>query len=209
MTGIIVSYRTPALLATAYNSVRRFHPTLPLVIVDGSPKSDPCNWLATSLRSEHTTVYALERNIGHGLGMHYAIEHTHDEQLLLIDSDIEMLASPVQAMTAQLGEGVYAVGEQYFIGRDGLHRNPVRDLPYIRPYFMLLSRTQYYRYHRFIHHGSPCIKAMLEINAAGLSDTALRPFDLANYIRHDWGGTRKVNTENHQHEIPNTWETIT
>lgn len=206
MIGIVVTYQTKELFEAAYKSLRQFHPFLPLIIVDGSPAGSPCFEYVKSLRNQINTVYQLEKNIGHGLGLHYGIERTKDERILIFDSDIVMTESPVRKMAELLEAGVYAVGEQYMIGRDGLHRNPVRDVPYIRPYFMLLSRTEYYNHHRFIHHGSPCIKPMLEIFDAGQSAEKLRHLDLTPYIQHLWAGTRNVNRSEGKHEIPNTWE---
>ena len=206
MTGIIVTYNTRDVFAECVAALRLHCPELPLVIIDGSAPNNSCYTYVRSLQDENTKVFQLGYNIGHGLGLHAGIQVTTDEQLLLIDSDAIVLRSPLAAMAEQLTEGVYAVGEQYFIGRDGLHRNPVRDLPYIRPYFMLLSRTMYYRWPRFIHHGSPCIKAMLKINQEGRSAQLLRPFDLTSYVRHDWGATRKYNASHGQPEIPNAWE---
>lgn len=208
MLGITVTYQTKELFETAYNSIRKFLPGLHLMIVDGSPRESPCYEYVKSLAGPLDTVFLLEKNIGHGLGMHHALQRAKDEKILIFDSDIEMLQSPVKEMEALLAPGVYGVGEIYKIGRDGLHRNPVLDLPYLRPYFMLISLSQYFRFHRYIHHGSPCVKAMLEINHQGLSENALIPFSLQGYIRHDWGGTRKFNRSRMVHEIPNSWERL-
>lgn len=204
--GVVVTYNTFLLFKEMYESLRRWLPELPLVVVDGSDRNNACWRYVRQLNGGLNMCYQLERNIGHGQGMHYGIEHTQADTYLLMDSDIVLTGNPLAQMDALLEEGVYGVGEIYHIGMDGLHRNPVCNLPYLRPYFMLLSGRQYHQHHRFIHHGSPCVKAMRQIYAEGRSSTALVPFPVTQYVQHGWGGTRKMNVENHKPEIPNLWE---
>jgi hypothetical protein len=206
ITGVVVTYNTYGLFKAMYESLREWLPELPLVVVDGSDRGNACYGYVKGVNGGLNTCYQLERNIGHGLGMHYGIEHTASDAYLLMDSDIVLTGNPLAQMEALLTDGVYGVGELYHIGMDGLHRNPVCNLPYLRPYFMLLSRTQYYQHHRFIHHGSPCVKAMRQIFEAGQSAEKLKVFDLGAYVQHGWGGTRKENVKSGKAEIPNLWE---
>lgn len=206
ITGIVVTYNTYGLFKAMYESLRVWMPQLPLVVVDGSDRTNACHSYVRQINGGINWCYQLERNIGHGLGMHYGIERTDSDAFLLMDSDIVVTGNPLADMEALLTEGVYGVGEMYHIGMDGLHRNPVCNLPYLRPYFMLLSRTQYYQHHRFIHHGSPCVKAMRQIYEQGKSTQALKVFDLTPYVQHGWGGTRKENVKGGKAEIPNLWE---
>lgn len=208
MTGIVVTYNTKELFEIAYNSIRKFMPKLKIIIVDGSDPGDPCYDYVKSLESDLTEIYQHGRNIGHGPGMHKGISMTDDELLLMFDSDIEMLKNPIPNMVYSMGDRTYAIGEMYTIGRDGLHRNPVRNVPYVRPYFMILSRYHYYRYPPFVHHGSPCILPMLEIFNLGLSETVLTDFDLTDFVKHDFAGTRKVNVASGKREIPLQWTRI-
>lgn len=206
MTGIVITYNTHQLFKTMYESLRAWLPDLPLVIVDGSERKDSCHAYVRALAGGINTVYQLGENIGHGLGVHYAINRTGDEQLLIMDSDIEVVGNPVQAMAELLTAGVYGVGELDTVGADGLRSNPVRNVPFIQPYFMLMSRLQYCSWHRWVHHGTPSYKAMGEIWRQGLSGAVLRTFPVSLYVHHHWGGTRAVNKKSGKHEIPNVWE---
>jgi len=208
MTGIVVTYNTKALFETAYNSMRKFMPNMKIIIVDGSDPADPCYEYVKSLESDITEIYQHGRNIGHGPGMHKGISMTDDEFLLIFDSDIEMLKNPLEEMLSCFTPEMYAMGDMYLIGRDGLHRNPIRDIPYVRPYFMLLSRTMYYSYSKFVHHGSPCILPMREIYDLGLTNNVLAHIDLTNYVKHDYAGTRNINRLKGKHEIPMTWAKV-
>jgi hypothetical protein len=207
MTGIVVTYNTCALFEAMLASLRAHLPALPLVVVDGSDRRDACYKFVQAIKDPNTTTYQLEKNIGHGLGLHFAIERTPDEQLLLMDSDIVLHGDPTAAMLQLLGPDVYAVGELDTVGANGLRANPVRNVPFVQPYFMLLSRRQYYKYNRFVHHGTPSYKAMVQIFQQGQSAKLLQAFPVADYVFHNWGGTRKYNASRGQHEIPNAWET--
>jgi hypothetical protein len=74
VTGIVVVHNTQALFKRAYESVRRFHPKMQLIIIDGSDRADACFDYVASLKGGANMVYQLGRNIGHGRGMHFALE---------------------------------------------------------------------------------------------------------------------------------------
>jgi hypothetical protein len=207
MTGIVVTYNTHELFKAMYESLRRWMPTMPLVIVDGSHRTDPCFAYVRALAGEINTVYQVGENIGHGLGVHYAINRVEDEQLLVMDSDIVINDNPLDAMAALLTDGVYGVGEVSVVGMNGMRSNPVCDLPFIQPYFMLMSRHQYLTHHRWIHHGTPNYRAMIDLWQAGVIGKALQPFDVRQYVFHHWAGTRDMNKKNGLSEIPKKWET--
>jgi hypothetical protein len=204
--------------------VRRFHPDLPLVIIDGSTADDPCFEFVASLRGPLNMVYQLGYNIGHGRGLHYGLERCPTAQALIFDSDIIMLKSPIAAMAEMLTPEVYGVGHVYSVGRDGFdfgtpnhgHTAPV---PYLHPYFALLNVKQYFRFAPFCHHGAPAYKAMLDLydhgqshrlrHFAGLDDRGLgmQPSGRSSmYVRHKFGGTRLHNKECGKEEIEGTWQ---
>jgi hypothetical protein len=147
--------------------------------------------------------------------------------VVIFDSDIIMLKSPVEEMFKLVEKDTYAVGWIYEIGIDGFDygtpgRNHLKPIPYIHPYFMLLSVDQYFKFHPFIHHGAPCYKAFLDIYEKGLSDKILKHFKgltghtnghginwvgkPSKYIQHDFGGTRIANKKSGKPEIEGEWE---
>lgn len=225
-TGIVVTYNTQALFERAYTSVRRFHPDLPLIIIDGSDTADPCYHYVQSLKGGANMVYQLGHNIGHGRGLHYGLERCPTAAALCFDSDIEMLRSPLAEMERLLTPDAYGVGWIYAIGHDGYDfgtpdRGHTVPVPYMHPYFMLLSVRQYFSYAPFVHHGAPAYKAMVDLHKRGHSGK-LRAFagltghtsgeginwhgTPSEYVRHDFGGTRMNNRANGKKEIIGQWE---
>jgi hypothetical protein len=197
-----------------------------LIIIDGSDRADACFDYVASLKGGANMVYQLGRNIGHGRGMHFALERCPTAQALCFDSDIVMLASPLESMQAMLTPETYGVGWVYEIGRDGYdfgtpERNHLERIPYMHPYFMLLNIRQYFRFKPFVHHGAPCYKAMIDLHDSKQGHR-LRSCPLLTghtsgeginwrgtpnaYIQHDFGGTRAANRINGKKEIDGVWE---
>lgn len=227
ITGITVAYNTKALLERAYNSVRKFHPEMPIVIINGSDRGDPCTFYAQRLSSALTTVKTLGYNIGHGRGMVMGIGLAKTDLALIFDTDIEMLKSPVEAMAAMMEEDTYGVGylektglNGYEYGAKNQHRGQ-RWMPYLHPYFQLISIPNYKKFHPYVHHGAPCFLAMLDIFKRGLSGKILKEFPglghsagrgwnwtggPREFIRHDTRGTRQPRIRRHMKEIEGNWQ---
>lgn len=200
---------------------------MPLLIVDGSDRGSDCWAYAESLRGGFTRVDHVGWNIGHGRGMDYGISRVETQWLLIFDSDVVILESPLVQMLAMTDKETYGVGWVYEVGRDGFdygtpNRGHTEPIPYLHPYFMLLSTWQYRRFAPFVHHGAPCYKAMVDIYDRGLSARVLKHFTgltghtsgeginwvgkPSRYVRHDFGGTRSNNKRNGQDEIIGVWQ---
>ena len=232
VTGISVCWNTLELVERSFGSIRIFHPEMPVFIVDGSDKSNRCYGFTDSLQNECTTVHHTNYNIGHGKGMHFGLRNIKTPFALLFDSDIEMLHSPVQAMLDMMEDDTYGVGYMEHVGEDGfdygehlIHKKqkPVR---YMHPYFCLIQVKEYFKYKPFIHHGAPCIPAMLDIHRKNLSSKVLKEFpDLGHtkgqglswsacsgkYILHDvsrFGGTGRMRVEAKLPHIDGQWERV-
>lgn len=227
MIAICVVYNTAELFRRAFESIRHFHPDLRMIIIDGSDKNNPCFSYVNSLKSSMVQIYQMERNIGHGNGMHFALERCCSDIALIFDSDIVMLKSPIDGMTKMFSRGMYGIGWITTIGRDGFdfgtpgHHTGEKPIPYMHPYFMMISIPEYFRFHRFVHHGAPCYRAMVDIYDRGLSNKLLKQFPgltghtsgeginwigrPSEYIQHDFGGTRQSNKLNGIQEIQGKW----
>jgi len=225
MTGICVVYNTKDLFQRAYESVRKFHPGLDMLIIDGSSESDPCFDYVRSLRSE-ATIYQFRNNVGHGPGMNIGLEKCKDDEALIFDSDIVMLRSPLSGMLSLMTRETYGVGWITEIGSDGFDYGTFpghfreAPIPYLHPYFMILNVKQYFRFPPFINHGAPCFQAMKAIHEKGLSRDILGNFLTGHtsgeginwkgrpnpYIQHDFGGTRTMNKNNGEGEVPGKWQ---
>ena len=196
ITGVTVCSNTRAVLETAYLSVRRFHPEMEIIIVDGSDARDPCAAFVRELASAKishdqgeikepglTRVIQPGRNIGHGRGMCLGIDNVRTPFALIFDSDIEMLKSPVLAMLAMMEEDTYGIGyieeKTGFDGYEwGSHRHHKKEgwMRYLHPFFQLLNIANYRKFHPYVHHGAPCYLAMLDIHKRSLSEKILKQF---------------------------------
>lgn len=203
ITAIIISYCSVELLKNCYNSIRKHHPTMQVLIVEGSPEKHECTKYAQTLENECTRVAVMNYNIGHGKGMHHALQFCNTKYALLIDSDTIMHQSPVEAMLQLMTPETYGVGEVVRSNEKG-YNVTFGGLLYLHPWFALISVKQYFNYAPYIHHGAPCIAAMMDVNIRG-NKSMLVNFPVADYVQHLGRGTRKQNPEEFK---PNTWEKV-
>lgn len=214
VTGITVCYNTKDLMERAYNSVRKFHPNMPIIIIDGSGPRDPCAFYVKSLVSDKTKVISLRKNIGHGWGMHMGIGLVKTEYALIFDSDIEILKSPVSQMLEMMKANTFGVGCLSKIGFDGvnygkrLQHKETDYVLYLHPFFQLININNYKKYHRYVHHGAPCYLTMIDIHKRRLSQKILVEFpDLKTYVKHYHRGTRNYRASHGMTSIEKNWET--
>lgn len=211
-----MSYETPSLLKEALESVRRFHPDMKIIILDGSQVGSECYNYVCSLASGITTVGVCGYNIGHGRGLDTGIRMVKTKFALIFDSDIVMLKSPVEQMLAMMEEDTYGVGAFDYVDERGFgknnHSQAWRDaaVKYLHPYFQLVQVSEYFKFPPYVHHGAPCFKAMNEIKRQGLSGKILKEFPGASiygdeYIKHDTDGTRSERRRRGLPEIETGW----
>ena len=200
---------------------------MPLIIIDGSDKSDPCYSYVISLASELITVGVCEYNIGHGRGMDAGIRMCKTRFALIFDSDIVMLKSPVEQMLAMMEDDTYGVGYTEKSGLDGYEygahaHHKDQDFMYmLHPFFHLLQISEYFKFHPYVHHGAPCFKAALDIHNRGLTDKIIKRFPglghthgkgwcwsavPGEWILHDTAGTRNDRVKRGKSEIEGIWE---
>jgi len=226
IVGITVCYNTKNLVEKAYNSIRKFHPDMPIIIIDGSDPKNPCADYVKRLASSLTIVKSLGYNIGHGRGMHMGIKLAKTKYALIFDSDIEMLKSPVRQMLEMMEEDTFGVGFIQKVAMDGFdygvkpsHKG--QDwMPYLHPYFQLINIKNYKKYHPYVHHGAPCYLTMRDIYKKGLSKKILKEFPglghsasqgfnwkgrSREYIKHDTRGTRDWRERHGLSQIEGEW----
>ncbi len=226
ITAITVSCNTKDLLMKSYTSFRLHHPDIPMVIIDGSARNNPCFLYSSSLKSDKTQVINYGKNIGHGLGMDYGIEQIKTPLTVIFDTDVIIKKSPLLQMVQLMDDSTFGVGWITEIGKDGYdfgtfkhHKNPIK---YLHPYFHLINISQYKKYYPYVHHGAPCYKTMVDIYNRGLSDRVLISFSgltghtsgrginwvgkPSDYVQHDFGGTRTAMKKLGKLEIEGKWE---
>jgi len=226
ITGLTVSYNTKELLQRAYESVRKYHPGMPMVIVDGSDANDPCAEYAKSIQSPLTKVIQPGYNIGHGRGMCLGIDQIRTPYALIFDSDIVMLKSPVDEMMSMMEPDTFGVGYTEKTGLDGYeygaHMTHVGEesMRMLHPYFHLLNIAVYRKFHPYVHHGAPCYLTALDIHKQGLTGRIIKEFPglghtsgkgwtwvgkPSEWIQHDVAGTRASRVKKGQGEIDGGW----
>lgn len=227
MTGLVVTYNTKELIETAINSIRKFHPSLPILIIDNSDKTNDCYEYVDSIKSDVTKVLHTGDNLGHGRAMDKGIRMIQTEYALIFDSDIEMLKSPLSQMLGLMEQDSFGCGWITEIAEDGydygtfpfhIAEEPIK---YLHPYFQLINIKNYLKFQPYCHHGSPCYKTMIDIHRQGLS-RILKPFLTGHtsgrganwigrpseFIKHDFGGTRMSNVKSGLKEIPGQWDRL-
>jgi hypothetical protein len=227
ITGIVVSHNTKALLSEAYSSVRRWHPEMLIIIIDGSDPDDDCRKYVESLASEITTVVVADYNIGHGRGMDSALLMCKTKFALIFDSDIVMVKSPVQEMLDMMEEDTYGVGYLEKSAYDGYEygaKEEHKGQPFmmmLHPFFHLLQVSEYFKFHPYIHHGAPAFRAALDIHQKGLTNKIIKVFPglghtsgkgwswdavPGEHIIHNTAGTRKDRVLRGKDEIEGEWD---
>ena len=196
-TAIIVSYNTPELMQSCYESLRRHYPYMKAILVDGSPKLSKC-WKYVGTRSPKiNTVRSIGFNIGHGNGMKLGIELCQTEYFLLMDSDVTIDKPGVlESMHEGMADGVYGTGSIQLVNDKGM--NDEAGFPYLHPHFALVNKSEYLKYPEIINHGAPMLSAML-------ANPNIVPFPVSDYITHHERGTRKLNPKAFH---PKNWDKI-
>ena len=167
LTGLVVSYNTKELLQTAIESLRKFYPDLPILIVDSSERDNDCYRYVLELSESNLNIerFYISGNIGHGNGMNHGIRAIVTKHILLFDSDIEMIKPCLKRMRASLWFDHYGIGQVITVDENGT--NCETGIPYLHPHFCIINRARYFDYAPFVHHGAPLIKTMIEIDQRG------------------------------------------
>ena len=196
VTCATVVYKTPKLIKDCYETFRTFYPNVKYILIDNSG-GDECtklirSWLPNDL---NLTLMELPENIGHGYGMHMAIERSTTDFLFIFDSDIVFKKYGfLEGMLELMDEDTYGAGWLLEIDMGG--RNIPKNyqgeiLIYLFDGFWFVNKHQYYNFHRLHKYGLPLFKAMIEIHEQKLDKKILKDFPLNNnYLFHYFGGTR-------------------
>lgn len=165
---VSVHYKTPELIYEQYKTVRKFYPTLPYRIIDGS--DDNIEYFVDL--KDNDKNFEVERfgyNIHHGPGMDHAIKTSKYEFLLILDSDVTLKKPVIETMMENF-KG-YAVGKKLILESHGHEKWQQRwwqwprkyIYTYIHPYCMLIKKEAYLQFKPFKKHGAPCMDAMIDI----------------------------------------------
>ena len=198
ITALTVNYNTPQLLESLLRSFRRFYPDIPYMVVDGSApyyygkiKSFPVRFCVS--------IHHFKYNIHHGPGMAYGLKTITTDQILLLDSDIQIIRGGfVEILQSKLNAKSYGIGDISSIGRDGVNIKN-KGIKYLHPSCALINRLVALKYPMPIKHGAPMIETMkahpriqheqwvADDLIHSLNDKA-HPTN-RHYLIHEWSGT--------------------
>lgn len=199
-------------------SFRKFYPSLPYLVIDGS---DEAHYKPIEDFDKRFNVELLHfnYNIHHGPGMAYGIKRIQTDQILLVDSDMIIHSKGwLEMMEKDLKKESYGIGdvqqEYYPVFRtDGTPENrktrrlrrktKVRQIvdkvwiPYLHPVFALINKEVALKYPLPFKGGAPLLFAMKDLYLK--QQTHL--IQSAPYITEDlWQHTMKYVQHNHNHE---------
>ncbi len=206
----MVNYRTPGLLKTAIDSIRKFY-GFPIIVIDGSEEP-------VELEYPNLTTIKTGYNIGHGLGMDMGIKMAETDYVLTFDTDIEMKKPCLELMLDEAKEDTYAIGKVYLKNNTGFY-NEHRELfshtsvvYIVHPSFQIVSKKEYLKYAPYISDGAPTVLSYHDIMRHGREKEAFINFPVLDYIEHRNAGTRN-RIERSEYEHPDNpkwlekWET--
>jgi glycosyltransferase involved in cell wall biosynthesis len=233
ITGITVCWNLKDLMERSIGSIRKFHPTMKILVVDGSDvDNECCSYLDNLVEvDDNLKVIHTGYNIGHGRGMNLGIKYVNTDYVLFFDSDIIMVKSPLQQMVNMMEEDTYGVGYSEIVAPDGhdfgvlpSHKSDTEKIKYLHPMFQLIQVKEYNKFKPYIHHGAPCISAMVDIHKKGLSEKILKDFPglghvgrngvswkacKGEWVIHDvsnFGGTGRYRVLNKMPHIEGEWD---
>lgn len=194
VTVVIINYRTPDLLETAVESLRRFYPDVRLMLIDNGSHDGQSLAVLEDWKSRHpeTTEFLLNAtNLHHGPAIDQAMRHAVTPFVLFLDSDCEVLKEGFIEQMVGIGLAFplsYAIGKLIWMDRRGfdLPAGIPEAIPYIRPICMLLRRDVYLTLPKAERHGTPCLSNFREASRRGF---LLLHFPVEDYIHHKGRGT--------------------
>lgn len=188
---VTIHYNTPDLLMKLYNSIRKhLDKDIWFRVIDGSDTIH-YEFLHLEKRDKFFKFDRKGYNIHHGAGMHYAIQTSVMDHILIFDSDCVVLKPEIlERLFSLMNNDTYAVGKIYKVLKSGMHTEDFKDFVlYLHPKTMLLNLDKYKNYHHFINHGAPCIEAMCDISERKDYHVLQHCEDLDNYVFEKGRGT--------------------
>lgn len=192
VTALVINYRTPDLTRRCLESLRRFYPRLPVLVIENGSTDVPDEYLNALVNGlGEIDCLANQQNIFHGPALDQGIRRCRTPRVLTLDSDVQIVKGgfleKMQTYFAQDAD-LYALGKVVAMdpfGYEAPQSGRGRFL-YVRPNCMLLDRNKYLVLKPFIHHGSPGIRNMRHAQRRGFK---LADFPTEEYIHHLGRGT--------------------
>lgn len=215
ITILVCQRKTKDLIQLNLESILRFYPDIPILVVDGDSQDDSATYLRwMQLKHPNINVWFRGNKSGgkhtsHGVTMDEAIfGHINTKYVLIMDSDTIMdRGGSVEGMLYQMeaDQNIFATGTLMLVSNAGdACRPPDNDgdiLRYSHPSCSMMRVDLYKQMKsKFCDHGAPSVYVMKEAADKGL-EVAYFPIHL--YVSHlsgsSWTEPRTI--WNHDHDV--------
>lgn len=206
VTVLICQRKTKDLIQLCLESLFRFYPDIPVLVVDGDSQDDSSQYLSF-MQTKHSNLRVWTKpnpsggKTSHGVTMHEAItEHITTKWVLAMDSDIIFERGGfLEKAISELTDDMFGYGTLMLTSRKNFANGAPLDetdvLPYAHPSFSFYNRDIYLQlqnaqvklvnghYHPaiFCNDGSPCVLSMIAAQDLGYK---VDGFNVADYVTH-------------------------
>jgi hypothetical protein len=192
LVASIINYKTLDLTKTLVDSLLKFYPDLPILLIDNGSFDESTEYIRT-LDCKNVQPIFNEYNYGHGPALNQALTSANSRYVLTLDSDCKVLKKGwIELMLEAFKKNrkLYAIGQLLNVdirGYNGKSGDTALYHPYVHPSTAMFDVAKYLSLKPMFHHGAPCLQNMLDAKA--------RKYDLADfpnlrsYVSHQDGGT--------------------
>jgi glycosyltransferase involved in cell wall biosynthesis len=190
VTAIICQAKTRNLTELCIESLMRFYPDLPVIVLNGSPDDFDSSYYLKLAALKHPNITIIDHNgrNGHGTMLDIGIQRVKTTYALLLDNDIVIERGGfIEEMVKQLDfdPGMYATGTLMIVSRKneacGTPADEADVLRYAHPSCSLYRVSMYDHDWPFREHGAPCVFDQINAERRGLR---IGSFPIDRYVSH-------------------------
>lgn len=208
-TAVICQYHTPHLIRLCLESLLRFYPDLPILIVDNSDtRLESSSAYCDMMSDTNNNIVTIDRSgiNSHGMSMEDGIKLVDTRFAVFLDSDIIVERGGwIEDMLAMFREdgALYATGSVMYVTRRndacGAPDGDEDAMPYAHPSCSIYDLNKHRRLEKkFCNHGAPCVYSVKEALSLGYHIT---PYPIEEYVSHlsgaSWTNPRTVWPDDH------------
>lgn len=194
VTAVICERDTHDITRLTIESLLRFYPDIPIVIVDGGSNDETLPYLRVqAFKHPNIKIWERKGHNAHGDMLHEAItDHVSTKYVLLLDSDVIVrrggwIEEMVDIMNKSrlTGAPIYGIGSLMLVTNSGDGCGSPKDdsdvLRYVHPSCSIIDRQTYLTMAPFTEHGAPLVYNMQDAQRRGLR---VEYFPVDRYVMH-------------------------
>lgn len=188
LVASIINYKTLDLTKALVESLLKFYPDLPILLIDNGSNDESTEYIRT-LDCKNVKPIFNEYNWGHGPALNQALTSANSRYVLTLDSDCKVLKRGwIEQMLEAFrkNKNLYAIGQLLRVDARGFN-NQTGDISYVHPSTAIFDTAKYATLKPMFHHGAPCLQNMIDAGERGY-DLADFP-NLRSFVSHQDGGT--------------------